>query len=98
MSIDPEGVKVLLLADKVKTKTEGGIILPEEAKDSQKMSMAKGVVVAIGPSVDSEFFDGTLEVGDRVWRSKYSGVFLEDEDDGVEYLLVNDEDIFARIT
>jgi len=96
MKIEPEGVKIVVLPDKVKDKTEGGIWRPDAVKDSEKFATVKGEVLAIGPAAAVEFDDGELQVGDRITYAKYSGVFIEDGD--VEVRIINDEDVLARIS
>lgn len=98
MKIEPEGVKVLVLPEKVEEVTPGGIILTEQTKDAEKFRKNRGVVIAIGPAAFNtiEFEGGKLEIGDKVIYAKHSGVFIKDED-GEEVRLVNDIDILARI-
>ncbi len=98
IGLKPEGVRVIILPDPVVEATSGGIILPEVAKENEKMQTVRGTIVAIGPNVDVLFEDGPLDIGDHVLYAKHSGVFVVDEKDGVEYRLANDEDIFARIS
>jgi co-chaperonin GroES (HSP10) len=97
MKIEPEGVKVLVLPEKVEEVTEGGIILPEQTKDAERFRKNRGVVLAIGPAAAIEFDDGKLKTGDKVLYAKHSGVFIEDGS-GNEVRLVNDVDILARIS
>lgn len=96
-NIEPEGFKVLILPDPVEETTEGGIILPDTVKENEKFQVVTGEVVWIGPSANLVFGSGGLEIGDRVFYSKFSGVFVADEVTKAEYRLVNDEDIMARI-
>jgi co-chaperonin GroES (HSP10) len=97
IGLKPEGVRVILLPDPVEEVTKGGIIIKaEETKDNEKMQNVKGTIVAIGPRADTETIDGMLMVGDRVLYAKHSGIMVDGED-GVEYRLANDEDIFAKI-
>ena len=97
IGLKPEGVRVILLPDPVEEVTTGGIIIKaEETKDNEKMQNVKGTIVAIGPKADIETIDGMLMVGDRVLYAKHSGIMVDGED-GVEYRLANDEDIFAKI-
>ena len=37
-------------------------------------------------------------IGDRIAFAKYGGFIIEDPEDGVEYRLLNDEDVCAVIT
>ena len=97
IGLQPEGVRIILLPDPVAEKTKGGIILTDTTKENEKMQNVTGTVVAIGPNADVMFESGPLDIGDRVVYAKHSGIFI-DGDDGIEYRLANDEDIFAKKT
>jgi chaperonin GroES len=76
------------------TKTKGGIIIPDTAKEKP----AEGKVVAVGNGRVGE--DGkrvALEVkkGDRVLFSKYGGTEVKVEGD--EYLIMREDDILGII-
>jgi len=94
--IEPEGVKLLVLPDPVPEKTEGGIWRPDQAREGEQRAVNQGVVVKIGPAADVVFNDRKLNVDDRVVFAKYGGYAIED--DGVEYRVLNDEDVIARIS
>ncbi|NPV28957.1 MAG: co-chaperone GroES [Firmicutes bacterium] len=73
-------------------KTEGGIILPDTAKEKPQ----EGEVIAVGPGRLLE--NGTrvqpeVKVGDRVVYAKYGGTEVKIE--GVEYLIMRESDILA---
>jgi len=91
----PEGVKCLLRPDAVREKTDGGLYLPEQAKEDEKNATTKGIVLAIGPNADVTFEDGPLDVGDHVIYAKYGGVLADFN--GEDARIVNDEDIIAKI-
>jgi chaperonin GroES len=76
------------------TKTKGGIIIPDTAKEKP----AEGKVVAVGHGRLGD--DGkrvALEVkkGDRVLFSKYGGTEVKVEGD--EYLIMREDDILGII-
>jgi chaperonin GroES len=76
------------------TKTKGGIIIPDTAKEKP----AEGKVVAVGNGRLGD--DGkrvALEVkkGDRVLFSKYGGTEVKVEGD--EYLIMREDDILGII-
>lgn len=92
--------KVKPLADRVLVKRieeeevkEGGIIIPDTAKEKPY----KGVVVAVGPGRLDEKTGKRipLEVkeGDKVLFSKYAGTEVKIE--GEEYLIMREDDILA---
>ncbi|MBC7323786.1 MAG: co-chaperone GroES [Moorella sp. (in: Bacteria)] len=73
-------------------KTQGGIVLPDTAKEKPQ----EGEVVAVGPGKMLD--NGTrvapeVKVGDVVVFAKYSGTEVKFE--GQEYLIVRDSDILA---
>jgi len=93
--IQPLGDRVLLKVLEAESKTKGGILLPDTAKEKPQ----EGEVVAVGKGKVSE--DGKvkpLEVkaGDRVLFAKYSGTEVTTKD-GEEYLIVKEEDILAIV-
>jgi len=98
MKIEPEGVKILILPDPVPEKTDGGIYRPQTAREQEQHAVTIGTVVAIGPAAQIEFDDAPLEEGDRVVYAKYGGFAVKDEDTGIDYRILNDEDIIARIS
>ena len=84
------------LADRVvvepapaETKTAGGIIIPDTAKEKPQ----RGVVVAVGNGKKDEPL--TVQVGDTVLYGKYSGT--EVSVDGKNYLIMRETDIFAIV-
>jgi chaperonin GroES len=76
------------------TKTKGGIIIPDTAKEKPM----QGEVVAVGPGGRDE--NGKLtpldvKAGDTVLFGKWSGT--EVKIDGVEYLIMKESDIMGVI-
>ena len=73
-------------------KTEGGIFIPENAREKQ----AEGVVIAVGSG--KVLTDGTVrpldvKQGDKVIFSQYGGQEIEIE--GVEHLIMREDDIIG---
>ena len=91
----PEGVRILLKPDVVKSKTEGGIYLPEQVKEDEQYATVVGTVIAIGPNADVMFEDGPLDVGDRITWAKFGGVIVDH--DGEKCRVINDEDVIAKV-
>lgn len=89
---------ILIKPDDVETKTEGGIIIPDMVTDKERKAVEYGVVVTVGPRafIDYGRDPDILKGGDRVSFARYSGKVVRDVDD-VEYVLVNDIDILAKI-
>jgi len=86
--IEPLGARVLVLPVEGETQTAGGVLLPETAKEKPQ----QGTIEAIG---NSEEMTTDLKVGDLVLFPKYTGT--EIKYDGKTYLLMNEEDVLARI-
>lgn len=76
-------------------KTKGGIIIPNSAKE--KPQEGKVVSVGKGKTLDNGSIQA-LEVksGDRVLFSKYSGSEVKLE--GVEYIIMREEDVLGIVT
>lgn len=94
MKIRPLNDRVLVLRVDQDEKTKGGIIIPDTAKEKPQ----EGKVVAVGPGkMDENGKRIALEVkeNDRVLFGKYSG--SEINLDGVEHLIMREDDILAII-
>jgi chaperonin GroES len=85
----PQGDRVLVEAAEAESKTMGGIIIPDTAKEKPQ----KGVVVAVGPGKKKDE-PVTLKVGDKVLYGKYSGT--EISIDGKEYLIMRADDVLGN--
>ncbi|MDP3064312.1 MAG: co-chaperone GroES [Chloroflexota bacterium] len=76
-------------------KTKSGIVIPDTAKEKPQ----QGEVVALGPgrvTDDGKRIPLELKVGDKVIYSKFAGT--EWKEDGVEYLILRESDILAKIS
>ena len=93
MNLKPLSDRVILKALEAQETTKGGIILTSSAKEKPEMAE----VVAVGPGglVDGKEVVMTVEVGDKVLTSKYSGT--EVKVDGEEYTIVRQNDILAVV-
>lgn len=89
---------VLIKPDEVETKTTSGIIIPDLVTEKERKAMEYGTVVTVGPRAFIDYGrDPTiLKGGDRVSYARYSGKVIKDTD-GIEYVLVNDIDILAKV-
>ncbi|MBK7551595.1 MAG: co-chaperone GroES [Syntrophaceae bacterium] len=75
-------------------KTKGGIIIPDTAKDKP----TEGEVVAAGKGrllEDGKVIPMDVKKGDRILFSKYGG--SEVKIDGVDYLIMREEDVLGII-
>jgi len=92
MSIKPLADRVLIEPVEAETKTQGGIFIPDNAKEKPM----QGIVKAVGAgrrSDKGEIIAMELKVGDKVLYGKYSGTEITVE--GKNYLIVKENDILA---
>jgi chaperonin GroES len=92
MKIKPLGDRILVLGVEKEKKTKGGILIPDTAKEKPQ----EGKVIAVGPGkVNEKGKRIPLDVkkGDRVLFGKYAG--NEIKIDGVEHLIMREDDILA---
>lgn len=89
MKLNLLGNRVLVIPVNAESKTAGGIIIPDTAKEKP----LKGSIVAVGPGTKDEPM--VLKENDVVLYGKYSGQEIEFE--GIKYLLMNQSDIIATI-
>ncbi|MFZ5881639.1 MAG: co-chaperone GroES [Chloroflexota bacterium] len=87
VNIEPLGSRVLIRPLEQESKTASGLLLPETAKEKPQT----GEVIAVG--TDEEI---KVQAGDKVLFAKYSGT--EIKFDGVDYLLMDANDILARLS
>jgi len=95
IKIRPLGDRVLVQRDEAEDRTESGIYLPEQAKDTPKT----GTVLAVGDgALNTETGERTpldVKKGDRVLFTSYAGT--EVKADGEEYLMLSESDILAIV-
>ncbi len=94
MKIIPLGDKVLVQRMEAETKTAGGIVLPDTAKEKPQ----RGKVISVGEGKTLD--DGSkqqmqVKKGDLVLFTSYAGT--EIKIDGKEYLIMSESDIMAVI-
>ncbi|HBQ21479.1 MAG: co-chaperone GroES [Deltaproteobacteria bacterium GWA2_38_16] len=94
MKIRPLYDRVLIKRVEEETKTKGGIIIPDTAKEKPQ----EGEVVAVGEGrilENGKVSSLDVKKGDRILFGKYSGT--EIKLDGVEHLIIKEEDILGVI-
>ena len=93
MNIKPLGDRVVIKMVEMEETTKSGIILTGAAKEKPQLAE----VVAIGPGavVDGKVVPMEVKVGDKVLMSKYAGT--EVKLDGVEYTVVKQSDVLAKV-
>ena len=89
MKLKPLADRVLIEPAPAETKTIGGIIIPDTAKEKP----LQGKIVAVGTGTKDE--ELVLTVGDSVLYGKYAGT--EVELDGVKYLIMRQSDVLAVV-
>jgi chaperonin GroES len=94
LSIRPLGDRVLVQRVEAESKTAGGILLPESAKEKPK----EGKIIALGEGRVLDNGDRStfsVKKNDRILFSSYAGT--EVKYDGAEYLIMREEDILGII-
>ena len=89
LNVTPLHDRVIIKAAAAETKSAGGIIIPDTAKEKPQ----RGTVVAVGTGKKDEPL--TVKVGDTVLYGKYAGQEFEFE--AKEYLIMRESDIVAII-
>lgn len=83
--IHPLADYVVAQQEEAESKTASGLYLPEKAAEKPKTAK----VVAVGKKVDD------IKVGDRIIYKSYSSTDVKV--DGVDYLIIDTEDILATV-
>jgi chaperonin GroES len=94
MKIRPLADRLVVKRLEQETKTKGGIIIPDTAKEKP----VEGVVVATGSGKvlkNGKVRPLDVKDGDRILFGKYSGT--EIKLDGVEHVLLNEDDVLAIV-
>lgn len=89
IQITPLHDRVIVKAAEAETKTAGGIIIPDTAKEKPQ----RGTVVSVGNGKKDEPM--TVKPGDTVLYGKYAGT--EITVDGQDLLIMRESDILAII-
>ncbi len=94
MKLRPLQDRILVQRVEEETKTKGGIIIPDTAKEKP----AEGKVVAVGNGKvgdDGKRVALEIKIGDRILFGKYSGTEVKIEGD--EYLIMREDDVLGVI-
>jgi chaperonin GroES len=83
--ITPLADYVVATQEAAQTKTASGLFLPDNAGEKPKIA----TVVAVGPMV------GDVKVSDKIIFGGYSNTDIKI--DGKEYMLIKQENIFAKV-
>jgi len=93
-SLSPLGDRVVIKAVEREEVSASGLVLPDTAKEKPQ----EGEVVSVGPgrmTDDGKRLPLDFKAGDRVIYSKYAGTDIKI--DGVEYLILREPDILAKL-
>jgi chaperonin GroES len=94
MKIRPLADRVLVERVEAESKTAGGIVLPDTAKEKPQ----RGKIVAVGKGKildDGSQKEMQVKKGDEVLFTSYAGTDIKI--DGKEYLIMDESDIMAVI-
>jgi chaperonin GroES len=94
MKIKPLRDRVLVVRIEEKDKTNGGIIIPDTAREKPQ----EAEVIAIGQGrwdKNGKRMPMAVKEGDRILLGKYAG--QEIKIDGVEHLIIKEDDILGVI-
>lgn len=94
MNIRPLQDRIIVERLEEETKTAGGLIIPDTAKEKPQ----QGKVIAVGKGKKTE--DGKVlpldvKVGDKVLFGKYAGTDIKI--DGQEFLMMREDDILGVV-
>ena len=92
IKLQPLGERVVVEREESESKTAGGIVLPDTAKDKP----ARGKIISVGNGRlldDGKRSELQVKVGERVVFSSYAGETFKVEDR--ELLLMREDDILA---
>ncbi|MBI1408214.1 MAG: co-chaperone GroES [Caulobacter sp.] len=95
MKFRPLGDRVLVKRVEEESRTKGGIIIPDTAKEKPQ----EGEVVAVGPGARDESGKVQpleLKAGDKILFGKWSGT--EVKVDGEDLLIMKESDVLGVIT
>jgi chaperonin GroES len=94
MKIKPLHDRIIVERIEEETKTAGGLIIPDTAKEKPQ----QGKVIAVGKgkvTEDGKIVAMDVKEGDRILFGKYSGT--EVKLDGKEYLIMREDDVLGIV-
>jgi chaperonin GroES len=87
MTVKPLGNRLLIKPIVEEKKSEGGIVLPDSAKEKPQ----KAEVKEVGKLEE----DYDIKVGDKVIFSKYAGTEIKIDDE--DYIIIDIDDVLAKV-
>lgn len=96
--LEPLGRAVLVKMVEIEELKAKLINIPDHVRANSATVEQRAIVVAIGDSAWEDEKKPRAAVGDKVIVTKFAGYVAKGPKDGQLYRLVNDRDIFCRIT
>jgi len=100
---EPRGFKLLIEKPKPKDKTDGGILLPDQAIEAENYLSICAKLIAVGPLAWRDRETGErwkggawAEIGDWIIVPKFTQFRMEIDDK--EYRFINDDEIIAVVS
>ena len=93
MTLKPLQNRVVIKFVEAEEKTKTGIILTASAQE--KPQIAEVISVGAGKVEDGKLIPMSVKVGEKVIASKYAGTSVKM--DGVEYVVLSEDDILAIV-
>ena len=94
MNIRPLQDRIIVERIEEETKTAGGLIIPDTAKEKPQ----QGKIIAVGngkKTEDGKVIPLDVKVGDKVLFGKYAGTEIKVE--GKEYMMMREDDILGVV-
>ncbi len=94
MNIRPLHDRIIVERLEEETKTAGGLIIPDTAKEKPQ----QGKVIAVGKgkvTEDGKVLGMDVKVGDKVLFGKYAGTEIKIE--GKEYMMMREDDVLGVV-
>lgn len=94
------GFRIIVQPKKVENMSKGGIALPIN-EQLEEQAQVLGTIIDIGEDVAVAYKPKTpfwgLKVGDQIYYAKYAGKWVQDPDTKEQVLIINDEDVCAKL-
>ena len=94
INVKPLGSRIIVQRLEAETKTAGGIIIPDSAKE--KPQECTVVAVGEGSYIEGKLVPVSLKVGEKVLVPKWGGVEIKIQ--GGDFLIFKEEEVLAVFT
>jgi len=96
--LKPLGRAVLVKPYEVEETTVGGIILPDMVRNKDQLAEQRAIVIEVGDAAWEDEKKPRAVAGDKIIYSKYAGYVAIGTADDEKYRVINDRDVFLKIT